>query len=66
MSRAGGDQGTGPDIPGCDEDAPGASVDWHSLPGRTRSLVVDMKVEVVVVPVSDVDRATGQGEAGGA
>ena len=38
-------------------------------------MVVDMKLEVVVVPVSDVDRAkdfyqsagrTGEGEAGGA
>jgi hypothetical protein len=58
MSRAAGDQGTGPGIPGCDVDAPGASVDLHSVPGRTRSLVVDMKLEIVVV--------TGAGEGGGA
>src|ERR1700760_926049 len=42
---------------GCDEDAPGASV-RVALGARTdKELVVDMKLEVVVVPVSDVDRA---------
>jgi hypothetical protein len=44
-----------PEIAGCRDRDPGRSP-WVAC-GREEELTVDMKLEVLVVPVSDVDRA---------